>query len=424
VALFPVLLVNFIGTLGFSIVLPFLVFVVLRFGGNALIFGIVGATYPALQMIGAPILGRWSDRYGRRRVLLISQAGTLLSWVIFALALAVPVVDIAVVDAPLLGTFRLTLPLLLILFSRALDGLTGGNISVANAYVADISPEEDRSRNFGRMGISSNLGFVVGPALAGLLGGTAMGESLPVLAALLVSLVATLLIAFYLPESNPCGEPQRADPTRVGRLFGHEHRSCYAEREASGKTTPNVWALPQIKRMMSLYLVVFLAFNLFYTAFPMRAAAELAWSVSDTGVYFAVLSAMMVVVQGPVLAALSSRFSDAQLIVAGGVILSGNFALLLSANTAVIYVAAVLFAVGNGIMWPSVLSLLSKLAGEENQGAVQGVAGSAGGLASILGLVAGGLLFETAGESTFLVSAALILVACGVALPWLRTSPH
>ena len=91
--LFPVLLVNFIGTLGFSIVLPFLVFVVLRFGGNALVYGIVGATYPALQMVGAPILGRWSDRYGRRRILLISQAGTLVSWVLFAVALWILPID-------------------------------------------------------------------------------------------------------------------------------------------------------------------------------------------------------------------------------------------------------------------------------------------------------------------------------------------
>lgn len=424
VALFPVLLVNFIGTLGFSVVLPFLVFVVLKFGGNALIFGIVGATYPALQMIGAPILGRWSDRYGRRRILLLSQAGTLLSWVIFAVAMAVPVIEFAVVESSLLGSFRLTLPLLLIVFSRALDGLTGGNISVANAYVADISPEQDRSRNFGRMGISSNLGFVLGPALAGLLGGTAMGYSLPVLAALVVSLAATLLIALYLPESKPCDQPQRSDPNRVGRLFGHEHRSCYAKADGGAETTFNIWELPQIKRMMFLYLLVFMAFNLFYTAFPIRAAADLAWTVTNTGLYFAVLSAMMVMVQGPVLTALSKRSSDATLIVAGGVILSANFALLLSDDTAVIYLSAALFAVGNGIMWPSVQSLLSKLAGDDNQGAVQGIAGSAGGLASIIGLVAGGLLFETTGASTFLVSAALILIACGVALPWLQTSPQ
>jgi MFS family permease len=176
--------------------------------------------------------------------------------------------------------------------------------------------------------------------------------------------------------------------------------------------------------MMTLHLVVFLAFNLFYSAFPMRAAAQLAWTVSGTGVYFAVLSAMMVVVQGPVLAALSKRFSDAQLIVGGGVLLSANFALLLSADTGIIYFAAVLFALGNGLMWPSVLSLLSKLAGEENQGAVQGLAGSAGGLASIIGLVAGGILFDQTGAVTFVVSAVLILISCGIALPWLRLSPQ
>ena len=95
----PVLLVNFIGTLGFSIVIPFLVFLVTRFGGNALVYGVVGAAYPAFQLIGAPLLGAWSDRFRRRRILLLSQTGTLLSWLVFAAAFYLPMTTLVTVDS-------------------------------------------------------------------------------------------------------------------------------------------------------------------------------------------------------------------------------------------------------------------------------------------------------------------------------------
>lgn len=183
------LLVNFIGTMGFTIVIPFLVFLVVRFGGNALIYGLVAATYPAFQFLAAPILGRWSDRYGRRRVLLFSEAGTLVSWLVFGVALFLPSIQLFSVDSPTFGQFTVTLPLAVIFLARALDGLTGGNISVANAYVADVSPRADRNRNFGRMGVASNLGMIMGPALASVLGVTRYGEVLPVFAAALIALV-------------------------------------------------------------------------------------------------------------------------------------------------------------------------------------------------------------------------------------------
>ena len=113
-SILPILAVHFVGTMGFSIVLPFLVFLIARWGGNALIYGMVGATYSVFQLVGAPILGRWSDRYGRRRILLLSQAGTLVSWLVFLVAFALPAHPLLTVDTPMLGAFALTLPLVIV----------------------------------------------------------------------------------------------------------------------------------------------------------------------------------------------------------------------------------------------------------------------------------------------------------------------
>ena len=138
--IFPILLVNFMGNLGFSIVLTFLVFLVKDFGGNALAYGILGATYSAFQLVGAPILGKWSDLYGRKKILLLSNAGTFIGWVFFIFALFQPVEKFSI-DNTLVGTIVLSVPLLLLFLARAVDGITGGNISVANAYLADISTD-------------------------------------------------------------------------------------------------------------------------------------------------------------------------------------------------------------------------------------------------------------------------------------------
>jgi len=231
ISLLPVLSVNFVGTLGFSIVMPFLVFLVTKWGGNALVYGLIGATYSAFQLIGAPILGRWSDRYGRRKILLLSQLGTLISWLIFLIAFFVPVRIVEDIDSTIMGQFTLTLPLILLFLARAADGITGGNVSVANAYLADITDEEDRSKNFGRMALSGNLGFVLGPALAGLLGATIYGEILPVVAALLISILATLIIVFGLKEFDPCVLTRVPTPRSMRKVFGQEHKECFSIRD-------------------------------------------------------------------------------------------------------------------------------------------------------------------------------------------------
>ncbi len=406
-SIYPILSINFVGTLGFSIVLPFLVFLVTRFGGNALVYGIMGATYSLFQLIGAPILGRWSDRFGRRRILLLSQLGTLTSWGVFLAALFLPTITLAQVDSPVVGAFALTLPLVVLFFARALDGITGGNVSVANAYLADVTEESERAAAFGKMAISGNLGFIVGPALAGLLGATAWGESLPVVAALLISLVATLLIVMLLPESRAC--LLRASPERssVRKVMGQEQRDCYELKAAKRLSLAEIFSLRSIPGLMTIYFLIYLAFNFFYIAFPVHAATRLEWTLTDTGVFFAVMGLLMVLVQGPVLSRASRVCSDRTLVIGGSLLLGASFLFYTAAGKPAIYAGTALLALGNGLMWPSLLAIISKVTGPETQGAVQGFAGSAAAVASIVGLLVGGLLYGVLEGRVFVLSAAI-----------------
>jgi MFS transporter, DHA1 family, tetracycline resistance protein len=409
IPLYPLLLINFIGTLSFSIVLPFLVFLVIDFGGNAIVYGILAAVYPAFQLIGAPILGKWSDIYGRKKVLIISHGGTLVGWIIFLFALFLPDENLFSLNSPLIGTFVITLPLVVLFIARALDGITGGNVSVANAYLADVSSDINRSKNFGKMAISSNLGFIVGPAIAGVLGATVYKEILPVLAALFLSLATLIVIGFTLKESKPSlPVKQVLEKGNIGKVFAQECKQCYKIVNPKKLKLLDIFKLKHISFLLFLYFLIFLGFNLFYTSFPIHAVLGLKWSMTEMGIFYAVLSGIMILVQGPILRKALKKFSEEKLVIIGSIILGTNFILFLSNNILLIYIAAILFAVGNGLMWPSLLSILAKNGGTIHQGAVQGVASSFASLASIIGLTIGGLLYNAMGATTFLISAGVI----------------
>ena len=416
-SLFPILLVNFVGTLGFSIVLPFLVFLVMKFGGNAIVYGLLAATYPAFQLIGSPVLGRWSDIYGRKKVLLLSNLGTAVGWILFLFALSLPSQKSFSIDIVFLGIFVISVPLLVLFLARAIDGITGGNISIANAYLADLSSDKTRSKNFGKMAISSNLGFILGPALAGILGGTIYGATLPVMVALILSLVTLIVIGFLLKESKPLPEeilvPQGGT---ISKVFSHECRECTAK---SGFL--DVFKLKHISFLLVLYFLIFLGFNIYYAAFPTHAANDLKWSITQLGIFYAVLGGIMALVQGPILRKALRKFSEEKLVLIGSLILGTNFVLFVSNNIVAVGGAVVLFALGNGLMWPSFMSILSRRAGSKLQGAVQGVAGSFGGLASIVGLTLGGFSYNSIGVATFLISAGVIFAVFVMSFRLLKT---
>jgi MFS transporter, DHA1 family, tetracycline resistance protein len=183
----------------------------------------------------------------KKKVLLLSNPGTAVGWILFLFALFLPF-EKSNIEIAFLGTFVIVLPLLILFLARAIDGITGGNISVANAYLADISSDRTRSKNFGKIAISSNLGFIVGPALAGILGGTIYGAILPVLAALLLSLVTILVIAFLLKESKPISnEIIVSKETTIRRVFSQECRDCSLAADTTKSRSRDVFKVYQSK---------------------------------------------------------------------------------------------------------------------------------------------------------------------------------
>ena len=204
--LLPAYLLTFVNVLGFSILMPVLPFIVKSYGAEKWVYGLLLTLYAGFQFIGAPFLGTLSDSLGRKPILLISQAGTLLSWFIFLIALNIP-------DS---SVFGLSMGLLIIGASRALDGITGGNISVSNAYVSDITTREEKSYIFGYLGGIAGLGLIIGPGIGGITASTSLGFNGTLIAAISISVLALLAIIFLLKESHL---PEKRSPRKKESIF-------------------------------------------------------------------------------------------------------------------------------------------------------------------------------------------------------------
>lgn len=392
--LLTIFLVVFVDLLGFSLILPLLPYYAAEYGASELLIGLLTASYAAAQFIGAPLLGRWSDRYGRRPLLLVSIAGTILGFVL--LAVADPL------GRALAGTLvAVNTAVLAVLFtSRILAGLTGGNISVAQAYIADISTPENRNRALGMVGAAFGLGFIIGPAVGGLLS-VRFGYAAPAWAAATLATVNWVAVYLWLPES--------ITPERRAEMTKRPRASFSLGAFATAMRRPRLGPLFHIRFFFGL------AFAMFQSIFALYAAgAPLNLSVLETSLVLAYVGLLSVIVQGFALGRLSKRYSDRKLIFGASLAMAAGFGLWGAVpSLAVLLLVLLPISLGGGILNTVINSALSKSVYPEEIGGTLGLASSVESLTRVIAPIVGSALLQVARPwgPAILTSALMVYVA-------------
>jgi DHA1 family tetracycline resistance protein-like MFS transporter len=353
----------FIDLVGFGIVIPVLPFYAegSRFNATPRTVGLLFASYSVMQLIFAPILGRLSDKYGRRPVLLISIIGTGIGFL-------------------MLG-FATTLWMLFV--GRILDGITGGNISTAQAYIADITTKEDRAKGMGLLGAAFGMGFVFGPAIGGIL--SRWGVAVPFLFAAALCFANAILLYFTLPETVTPDHPARVSAAG-GRGLSQLIQSL---RD------------PRLGFVLVIYFLFVVAFSIMTTSFSLYTMFRFGYDAQHTGYLFAYVGVLAVIVQGGLIGRLVKRFGELSLVIVGAFLFAGSlFAVPFVGPQAggllALLVGGGLFSVGNSLSSPSLTSLASKSVGAAEQGSVLGVTQSVASLARAVGPTLAAFLIHSA----------------------------
>jgi DHA1 family tetracycline resistance protein-like MFS transporter len=361
-----IFLTIFVNLVGFGIIIPLLPYYAETFGASPAIIGLLFAVFSLCQLAAAPALGDLSDRYGRRPILIFSLAGTVLSFVMLAVAHSVAMLFAA----------------------RIVDGLSGGNISTARAYVADITEPEDRARAYGLIGAAFGLGFILGPALSAVL--SHISYTAPIWAAAAVTLAATIMAWLWLPETV------HRTHAGVGNPFRY---------------LPALLHRPVVRRVLVIDFVYWCAFAVFQTTFALFVSRRFGFGVARTGYFFAGFGVLGAIIQGGLIRSVVRRLGDKRTFMLG--LACGAAGLLAAAMTHTVMmftVALVPLALGIGFGHPTMASLVSLVAKGDEQGRVQGAASAVESLGRTVGPVWGNASLQHFGESTPYVSAAALLV--------------
>ena len=377
----PAYLLTLVNVLGFSILMPVLPFVVVdHYGAPKYVYGLLLSAYSFFQFLGAPYLGKLSDSVGRKPVLLISQAGTLLCWVIFGLSYFVPDYKI--------GIFAL--PLFVIALARILDGITGGNTSVAQAYVSDITTKEEKNYIFGYIGGIVGLGMIVGPAIGGISASTSWGYLGTIVCNAILSLVTLLTIYFWLEESLPIEKrkPRTSQsvlssfalikrirelesPARIRKIFAL--RALFNITMATYVSTIALFIIDLFhfdEKKLGMFMLVVGLFISFNQAFVSK------WWIGKVGTYRTLQWGMLLSVFGFI-----------------GITLTDNLWIYI----ALYYV----LNLGIALCAPTLSALLAKHSSPKEAGEVMGIAESIGSLSNVIFPLVGAAIYGMIGAQLY-----------------------
>jgi DHA1 family tetracycline resistance protein-like MFS transporter len=377
--LFIIFLTIFVNLVGFGIIIPLLPFYAQTFGASPLSIGLLFASFSLAQLAASPLLGELSDRWGRRPVLILSLLGTVVSFVMLAAATS----------------------LSMLFAARIVDGLSGGNITTARAYIADITTEENRAKAYGVLGAAFGLGFIVGPALGAAF--SRISYTAPIWAAAAVTAVAVAMAWIWLPETV--------------------HRT-HAGGGAPWHAVAELWRRPHLRVLFTIDFAYWTAFAVYQTTFALFGARRFHFDASHTGYLLSAFGVLGVVVQGslvgPIVRALGERrtLSIGLLFAAVG---WGGSAMTYSLP----FFVAMLVpgAMGIGLCNATLSSLISKSAGPHEQGRVQGAAGALESLGRTIGPIWGNGTLQHFGEGAAYGSAAVALVGAAALTVQYRPVP-
>jgi DHA1 family tetracycline resistance protein-like MFS transporter len=352
----------FIDLLGFGIIIPLLPFYAESYGASAFTIGLLGTSFSLMQFLFSPIWGRWSDKIGRKPIILLGLMGSCLSYLALALATSLP----------------------MIFFARIIGGIAGANIPTAQAYIADVTTPENRARGMGMVGAAFGLGFIFGPAIGGLL--SRFGPEAPMWFASALCLSNFIGAWFLLPESRRV----TTETKTLGRLEAFKH----------------ALTKPVLVLLLALYFLVTAAFSSFEATFALFSEARFGFTSTSIGFLFAFIGVVLATIQGVLVHKVVKRMGEARLVpMAIFCIALGIGMVPFAWSVPTLLVALGVLAVGMGFNNPSLTSMVSRLSDADDQGGTLGLASSLASLGRVIGPAWGGFLYDSYGMTTPYMSA-------------------